>query len=90
LGVSAFWASGVGRWALKFGGLDSRFRERVSDQGFEVTEICSGSEAGSNLRLIDFVHHSSVGLRLVTKKVRGEYTSRIASGPGGDCAWCRI
>ena len=31
--------------------------------------MCSGSEAGSYLRLIDFVYHSTLGLR-VTKKRR--------------------
>ena len=28
------------------------------------TEICSGSDAGSYLRLIDFVYHSTLGLRV--------------------------
>ena len=32
------------------------------------TEMCSGSEAGSYLRLIDFVHHSTLGLRVMKKK----------------------
>jgi len=32
------------------------------------TEMCSGSEAGSYLRLIDFVHHSTLGL-VVKRKV---------------------
>jgi len=31
------------------------------------TEMCSGSEAGSNLRLIDFVYHSNLGLRVINK-----------------------
>ena len=30
--------------------------------------MCSGSEAGSYLRLIDFVHHSTLGLRVIKKK----------------------
>jgi len=33
-----------------------------------VTEICSGFEAGSYLRLIDFVYHSTLGLRVIKKK----------------------
>jgi len=33
-------------------------------------EMCSGSEAGSCLRLIDFVYHSTLGLRVITKKRR--------------------
>ena len=32
------------------------------------TEMCSGSEAGSYLRLIDFVYHSTLGLRVITKQ----------------------
>jgi len=30
--------------------------------------MCSGSEAGSYLRLIDFVYHSTLGLRVIRKK----------------------
>ena len=33
-------------------------------------ETCSGSEAGSYLRLIDFVHHSTLGLRVIKKKMK--------------------
>jgi len=29
------------------------------------TEMCSGSEAGSYLRLLDFVYHSTQGLRVI-------------------------
>jgi len=32
--------------------------------------MCSGSEAGSYLRLIDFVYHSTLGLRVIKKKRR--------------------
>jgi len=32
--------------------------------------MCSGSEAGSYLRLIDFVYHSTLGLRVIKKKSR--------------------
>ena len=32
--------------------------------------LCSGSEAGLYLRLIDFVDHSTLGLRLIKKKQR--------------------
>jgi len=28
--------------------------------------MCSGSEAGSYLRLIDFVYHSTLGLRVIS------------------------
>jgi len=30
--------------------------------------MCSGSEDGSYLRLIDFVYHSTLGLRVIKKK----------------------
>jgi len=30
--------------------------------------MCSGSETGSYLRLIDFVYHSTLGLRVIKKK----------------------
>ena len=30
--------------------------------------MCSGSEAGSYLRLIDFVYHSTLGLRAIKEK----------------------
>jgi len=30
--------------------------------------MCSGSEAGSHLRLIDFVYHSTLGLSVINKK----------------------
>ena len=32
------------------------------------TEMCSGSEEGSYSRLIDFVYHSTLGLRVMKKK----------------------
>jgi len=32
------------------------------------TELCSGSEAGSYSRLIDFVYHSTLGVRVIKKK----------------------
>jgi hypothetical protein len=34
------------------------------------TEMCGGSEAGSYLRLIDFVYHSTLGLRVMKEKWR--------------------
>ena len=30
--------------------------------------MCSGSEAGSYLRLLDFVYHSTLGLRVIKQK----------------------
>ena len=35
-----------------------------------LTEMCSGSEAGSYLRRIDFVYHSTLGLRVIKKRRR--------------------
>jgi len=37
-------------------------------EGDYFTEMCSGFEAGSYLRLIDFVYHSILGLRVIKKK----------------------
>ena len=34
------------------------------------TEMCSGSEAGSYVRFIDFVYHSTLGLRVIKKKTK--------------------
>jgi len=34
----------------------------------EDSEMCSGSEAGSYFRPIDFVYHSTLGLRVIRKK----------------------
>ena len=34
------------------------------------TAMCSGSEAGSYLRLIDFVYHSTQDLRVIQKRRR--------------------
>ena len=44
--------------------------DRYSSQ-FEssyFTEMCSGSEAGSYFRLIDFVHQSTLGVRVIKQK----------------------
>ena len=32
------------------------------------TEMCSGSDAGSHVRRIDFVYHSTLGLRVIKKE----------------------
>ena len=40
---------------------------RFRDAGFEM---CSGSEAVSYSRLINFVYHSTLGLRVIQKKSR--------------------
>jgi len=55
------------------------------------TEICSGSEAGSYLRLIDFVHHSTLGLRVINKKKKfGGWGSGLeVEGSGGSAVFAR-
>jgi len=50
-----------------------RLTNEVSPNQFEnnyFTEMCSGSEAGSYLRLIDLVYHSTLGLRVIKTKRR--------------------
>ena len=54
--------------------------DRYSSQ-FEnnyFTEVCSGSDAGSYLRLIDFVYHSTLGLRVI-KRREGRWASMTYS-----------
>ena len=41
------------------------------------TEMCSGSEAGSYLRLIDFVYHSTLGLRVIKKKKKKQKKKKV-------------
>jgi len=41
----------------------------------DFTEMCSVSEAGSYIRLIDFVYHSTPGLRVIKKKKKGKVNS---------------
>ena len=58
-------------------------RDRYSSQ-FEnnyFTEMCSGSKAGSYLRRIDFIYHSTLGLRVIKKNRRRR--SRPASSATG-------
>ena len=42
------------------------------------TEMRSGSEAGSYLRLIYFVYHSTLGLRVIKKRRRGSNEAMCA------------
>ena len=37
----------------------------VTREANYLTEMCSGSEAGSYFRLIDFMYHSTLGLRVI-------------------------
>ena len=43
--------------------------------------MCSGSEAGSYLRLTDFVYHSALGLRVIKKKKKDGVPRPRARGP---------
>ena len=45
-----------------------------------------GSEAGSYLRLIDFVHHSTLDLRVIKKKKKGAHVDVTARGPSSFAA----
>ena len=45
--------------------MDSRL---LHNGGVRAAEMCSGSEAGSYSRPIDFVDHSTLGLRVIKKK----------------------
>jgi len=55
--------------------------------------LCSGSEAGSYLRPIDFVYHSTLGLRVIKKKeTRAPSTSSVLRIPdrGYEVDWCMV
>ena len=45
---------------------DDRYSSQFENNFF--TEMCSSSEAGSYLRLIDFVYHSTLGLKVIKKE----------------------
>jgi len=46
------------------------------------TEMCSGSEAGSYLRLMDFVYHSTLGLRVIKNNKKVQRFGSSVSGCG--------
>ena len=59
-------------------------RDRYSSQ-FEnnyFTEMCSGSKAGSYLRLIEFVYDSNLGFRVIKEKRREGAARRAVCGLG--------
>ena len=62
--------------------------------GLGFTEMSSGSEAGSYLRLIDFVYHSTLGLRVIKKKVGGvgfrASSAAAFSFPRLTYGWCLV
>jgi len=53
---------------LKLGDLHQPVVRSSQFENNFFTDMCSGSEAGSYLRLIDFVYHSTLGLRVIKKK----------------------
>ena len=46
--------------------------------------MCSGSEAGSYLKLIDFMYHSTLGLRVIKKKRGNQRNGTRERGSGHD------
>ena len=42
--------------------------EKRKFENMYLTEMCSGSKAGSCVRLIDLVYHSTLGLRVTQEK----------------------
>ena len=48
------------------------------------TEMCSGSEAGSYLRRIDFVYHSTLGLRVIKKQKKTSDPGVVSAGKLAD------
>jgi hypothetical protein len=53
-------------FSLRSAAVDGRSCSQFENNYF--TEMCSGSEAGSYFRLIDFVFHSTLGLRAKKKR----------------------
>jgi len=50
----------------------------------------SSSEAGSSLKRIDFVYHSTLGVRVIKKKKKGDPDSAAAALPHSPTfLWCR-
>jgi len=57
-------------FARLWDGHQGRYSSQIENN--YITEMCSGSEAGSYLRLIDCVDHSTIGLRVTKKKFTKE------------------
>jgi len=51
--------------------------------------MCSASEAGSYLRLVDFVCHSTLGLRVIKKKKKPEAVRRCSADLVAQ-EWCEM
>jgi len=50
--------------------------------------MCSGSDAGSYLRLLDFVYHSTLGLRVIKKRRSRDIADRPYGGSGSVGSMC--
>ena len=72
--VTRPWLQGKSPWKVSSSSLFAR--QRRGEHNY-FTEMCSGSEAGSYLGLIDFEYHSTLGLRVIKKRRRGEGTRII-------------
>jgi len=62
----------------------SRCERATNRSQFEnnyFTETCSGTEAGSYVRPIDFVYHSTLGLRVIKRSRRREGNEQRVSVP---------
>ena len=57
--------------------------ESVRTSSLTESEICSGSEAGSYLRLIDFVYHSTLGLRVIKRREEVSVRASPPNPPAG-------
>ena len=73
-----------GRVSIKRDG-DAWNRPQFENNYF--TRMCSGSEAGSYLRLIDFVYHSTLGLRVMKNggrvSIKRDGDARLDQEPTG-------
>ena len=69
--LDCIWGKGVRR-APELLTMDARISQF---ENAYFTETCSGSEAGSYFRLIDFVDHSTLGSRVMKKKKREQLMS---------------
>ena len=54
-------------------------RGEITPMAAKWVEMCSGSKAGSYLRLKDFVNHSTLGLREIKKKKKIPRAGRRAA-----------
>ena len=76
LGFGVSVGLGSGLWVAP-DGADSGHHEQAPTPLFEknyFTKMCRSSEAGSYLRLVEFVCHSTLGVRVIKKKKTERYS----------------